>query len=296
MTTGAHGNVIEVFEAWLASHPLSPRTRQEYARNVRAYLTWLDETPDSAGWQHHPLTDQLAAQHAARDYRRHLQTTRRLRPASINMALAAIDALCRSVGLQAPDVRRDTPSQAAPKALDEAAQRRLLRAADAAPIRQRALVTLLLLTALRIGEATALDVGDVRITARKGVLSVVGKGETQRDVPLNAQVRGVLDEWLQERAVLASAGERALWVSRTGARLSNRQADRDVRSVAAVAGLELSAHTLRHTCLTGLVRAGCDLVMVAELAGHRKLETTRRYTRPSDADREAALEALTIDY
>jgi site-specific recombinase XerD len=50
-----------------------------------------------------------------------------------------------------------------------------------------------------------------------------------------------------------------------------------VRAVAAAAKLELSAHTLRHTCLTGLVRRGNDLVMVAELAGHQKLETTRRY-------------------
>jgi integrase/recombinase XerC len=56
--------------------------------------------------------------------------------------------------------------------------------------------------------------------------------------------------------------------------------------VAAGAELELSAHTLRHTCLTGLVRRGNDLVMVAELAGHQKLETTRRYTLPSAADRQ----------
>lgn len=72
-----------------------------------------------------------------------------------------------------------------------------------------------------------------------------------------------------------------MWVSRTGGRLSARSADRDVRAVAARAGLELSAHTLRHTCLTGLVRRGNDLVVVAELAGHQKLETTRRYTLPS---------------
>jgi site-specific recombinase XerD len=48
-----------------------------------------------------------------------------------------------------------------------------------------------------------------------------------------------------------------------------------VRRVAARARLELSAHVLRHTFVTGLVRAG-NLVLVAELAGHRRLETTRR--------------------
>ena len=155
---------------------------------------------------------------------------------------------------------------------------------------------LMLFTALRISEAVALDVDDVRITTRKGVLAVMGKGEMQREVPLNALVRQVLDEWLEQRSVLAREGERALWISRTGGRLSARSADRDVRMVAAGAGLELSAHTLRHTCLTGLVRRGNDLVMVAELAGHQKLETTRRYTLPSAADRQRAVEDLQIDY
>ena len=122
------------------------------------------------------------------------------------------------------------------------------------------------------------------------------KGEVQREVPLNALVRQVLDEWLEQRKVLADREERALWVSQSGGRLSARSADRDVRAVAAAAGLVLSAHTLRHTCLTGLVRRGNDLVLVAELAGHSKLETTRRYTLPSAADRQAAVEGLQIDY
>jgi site-specific recombinase XerD len=77
--------------------------------------------------------------------------------------------------------------------------------------------------------------------------------------------------------------------------LTARSVDRAVRGVAARAGLELSAHTLRHTCVTNLVRAGNDLVLVAELAGHRRLETTRRYSLPSEADRQAAMEALELE-
>jgi len=214
----------------------------------------------------------------------------------VNLALASLDALYRSLGLGRPHVRREKPAQAAPRALDEDGQRRLLRAAEAAPVRARALVMLMLFTALRISETVALDVEDVRITARTGVLVVLGKGELRREVPLNALVRQVLDEWLEHRETLARDGERALWVSRAGGRRSARSADRDVRLVAAAAGLALSAHTLRHTCLTGLVRRGNDLVMVAELAGHQKLETTRRYTLPSAADRQRAVEDLQIDF
>jgi site-specific recombinase XerD len=53
---------------------------------------------------------------------------------------------------------------------------------------------------------------------------------------------------------------------------------------------------LRHTCLTNLVRGGEDSVKVAELAGHRRLDTTRRYSPPSQADRQAAMERLERDY
>jgi len=288
--------IPEVFERWLAGRPLAHRSRREYARNVRAYCAWLAAAPDRDGWHADPLTDPLARDHAARDYRRYLQIERKAAASTVNLALASLDALYRCLELGRPNVRREKPALGAPRALDEVGQRRLLRAAEAAPIRARSLVVLMLFTALRISETVALDVDDVRIMTRKGVLRVIGKGEVRREVPLNALVRQVLEEWLAERAVLAREGERALWVSRSGSRLSARSADRDVRAVAAAAGLELSAHTLRHTCLTGLVRRGNDLVMVAELAGHTKLETTRRYTLPSAADRQRAVEDLQIDY
>jgi site-specific recombinase XerD len=292
----AVSEVPERFERWLAGRPLAERSRREYARNVRAFCAWLQVTPDGEGWQGDPLADPLARDHAARDFRRYLQTERRAAASTVNLALASLDALYRFLGLGRPNVRREKPSLGAPRALDEAGQRRLLRAAEAAPIRARSLVIVLLFTALRISETVALDIDDARMTARKGVLAVRGKGEMQRQVPLNALVRQVLDEWLEHRAGIAGEGERALWVSRSGGRLSARSADRDVRSVAAAAGIELSAHTLRHTCLTALVRSGDDLVMVAELAGHTKLETTRRYTLPSAADRQRAVEDLLIDY
>ena len=176
-------------------------------------------------------------------------------------------------------MRRDKPALAAPRALDEAAQRRLLRAAEGAPVRARALVMLMLFTALRISETVALDVDDVRILTRKGVLVVLGKGEVQREVPLNALVRQVLDEWLEQRKDIAADGERALFVSRTGGRLSARSADRDVRLVAAGAGLELSAHTLAPHLSD---RAG---------APRQRLGDGRRARRPSEARDDAALHA-----
>ncbi|MER6003709.1 site-specific integrase [Nonomuraea angiospora] len=56
-----------------------------------------------------------------------------------------------------------------------------------------------------------------------------------------------------------------------------------------------TAHILRHTLATTLVRSKTDLVLVAEILGHARLETTRRYSLPSDKDKEDALKLITTD-
>jgi integrase/recombinase XerC len=69
-----------------------------------------------------------------------------------------------------------------------------------------------------------------------------------------------------------------------------------VTNLAATTGLELSPHTLRHTAATRWLRAGVDLVTVAELLGHALVETTRIYTRPDPEHLTAAVEAGRVDY
>lgn len=68
-----------------------------------------------------------------------------------------------------------------------------------------------------------------------------------------------------------------------------------VRKVGQEAGLEISAHILRHTLVTNLVRAGNDLILVSDIAGHKRLETTRRYSLPSAMEKERAMESLSGD-
>jgi len=92
-------DVPALFERWLAGRPLAERSRREYARNVRAFCGWLADTPDRAGWQGDPLTDPLARDHAARDFRRYLQVERRAAASTVNLALASLDALYRCLGV-----------------------------------------------------------------------------------------------------------------------------------------------------------------------------------------------------
>jgi len=286
--------VLAQYAASLADQPLSERTREAYLAAVTAFLAWLaarDAGPGDA------LLAPRARDLAARDYKRYMKVDRGLSPASVNQALAGMDHLFRFLGLGDAIVRREELPRSAPRALDADQKRALLRAAEESTARDRAIVALLLFTGLRLSEAAALRVADVRVSARKGLVVVrSGKGDAYREVELNALVRAMLDEWVTERSKIAAQGETSFFVSRTGNALSSRSIDLAVRRVAARARIELSAHVLRHTFVTGLVRAGNDLVLVAELAGHRRLETTRRYSLPSKADRQKAVSDLELDF
>jgi site-specific recombinase XerD len=275
----------------LARAPLAQRTKDAYGQHVTTYGAWLAGRRDGAA----ALTEPRARDYAARDFKRHLKVNRGWKPSSVNLALAGVDHFNRFLGLGPANVKRERLAQASPRALSEEQQRALLRAAEASRPRDRVIVTLLLYTGLRLQELVALDVDDVAISARKGLLVVrSGKGDVYREVPLNRPCRAALGLWLDGGEGAATAGQ-PLFVGPGGERLTPRSVDRVVRGVAARAGLELSAHVLRHTCVTNLVRGGNDLVLVAELAGHRRLETTRRYSLPSEADRQAAMEALELE-
>jgi len=287
--------VLARYERSLKQQPLAERSRGAYRAQVRSYVLWLAST----GRGPTALSDPRVRDSAVREYKRHVKAARRWAPTSVNQALAAIDNFYRSLNQGAPDVAREDLPQSAPRALDEAQQQSLLRSIERCPsARDRAIATVFLYTALRLSELAALDLADVSMSARRGRVKVrLGKGDAYREVPLNSATRTAIEEWLAARDEQIARSKRAhdpnaLWLSRSGGRLSARAIDSVVRALAADAGLDISAHLLRHTCLTNLVRGGADVVLVAELAGHRRLDTTRRYSLPSEADRDAAVEAL----
>ncbi|WP_308164610.1 tyrosine-type recombinase/integrase [Nonomuraea sediminis] len=111
-------------------------------------------------------------------------------------------------------------------------------------------------------------------------------------------MRGGAGEARQERLTWPGAAtQRALFLNRRGGRLSTRAASAIFTAIAQAAGLEdpTTAHIGRHTFVTQLIRGGEDLVTVAELAGHSRLDALRIYSRPTDDDKRAALRHLTVD-
>ncbi|MEA2704148.1 MAG: integrase/recombinase XerC, partial [Actinomycetota bacterium] len=280
--------LLEAYAGWLARQPLSVRSRDAYLAQVRAFLSWLAGSEHGAA----ALADTHVRNWAVRDYKRHVKSTKRWAPTSVNQALAAIDNFYRSLGLGRPKVTREDLAQAAPRALEEAEQRTFLRIVEASPsARDRAIATMFFYAGLRLTELATLDLADVEMSARRGRVKIrAGKGDAYREVPLNSACRKALDDWLSARADqlerrAESGGEdgptEALWLSRSGSPMGSRAIDLVIRRLAAEAKLELSSHVLRHTCVTNLIRSGADVVLVAEIAGHRRLDTTRRSSLPS---------------
>jgi len=147
------------------------------------------------------------------------------------------------------------------------------------------------------GIGLILAVPDVRLSARKGVLVVYGKGGKVREVPVHPELRALLQDWIDARRGWPDAGrQRALFLNRRGGRLSRRGASDIFTAIAANAGLDdkTTAHVGRHTFVNELIR-GEDLVVVAEIAGHARLETRRVYSQPTDDDKHNALRRLTVD-
>jgi len=293
--TSVDGDVPEAVARYLEDLQLAPlalRTREAYGQHAATYGRWLAGRADAAS----ALTQPRGRDHAVRDFKRYLKLEQGWKPASVNLALAAVDHFNRFLGLGPAIVTREPLAQSAPRALSGDDQRALLRTTEDAKPRDRAIVVLLLYTALRLTELVRLDASDARVSARKGLLVVrSGKGDRYREVPLNRPVREALEAWLEIRSERLTDDEPALFVGPQGRRLSPRAVDMVIRNTARRAGLELSAHVLRHTCVTNLVRGGNDIVLVAELAGHQRLETTRRYSLPSAADRQAAMDRLEIE-
>lgn len=289
------GAVLDIYVAALAAAPLAAQTRRTYASKARQYLAWLG----SADVDGDPLDSTVGRDWAVRDYRTHLQAVTKAKPATVNNALAAVDDLYTRRGLgPARAARVDIPA-AAPRALDKRAQIRFLRAVAACPSpRDQALALLPFYAGARIAEVVALDIDDIRLSARKGILRIYGKGERVREVPIHSQLRTTLAGWLDERPDWPGANDSpALFLNQQGGRLGVRGAHAIITGIAAGAGLDddTTAHVLRHTFATTLVRGGTDLVIVAELLGHARLETTRIYTWPTAEDRARAVNLLPID-
>jgi site-specific recombinase XerD len=280
------------YTAQLSVAPLSAETRRTYASKTRQYLAWLP----TAVVDGDPLTNPAARDQAVGDWRAHLVTAANQAPATVNNALAAVDDFYARRGMGRAAVERTSVPAMAPRSLTRSAQLRWLRAVESDPSpRDRALASLPFYAGARIAETVRLDTSDVATSGHQGVLHIHGNGDRIREVPIHPNLRADIHHWLADRGRWPGADTNpALFLNHRGGRLSVRGARDVIARIAVAAGLgaDTTAQVLRHTFAATLVAGGTDLVLVADLLGHARLDTTRSYAAPTAQDRIKALGLL----
>src|SRR5687768_1659791 len=123
---------------------------------------------------------------------------------------------------------------------------------------------LLYSSGLRLAELVGLDLAALDLKDR--TVTVTGKGGRTRIVPVGARAVAVLAQWLRERASLAPAGERAVFLGRSGRRLGARAIQLRLAAYARRQGLPvgLHPHLFRHSFASHLLESSHDLRGVQE--------------------------------
>jgi site-specific recombinase XerD len=268
-----------VVAGYLSAHDFSPHTRRAIRNDLRKFVRWFNAANrESFLVQRVTLPD-------VTDFRNHLHRDKRQAIASVNRALVTIrrffEWLVRNghadtnPAKQVKELRRQP---LAPKGLDQAHVRRLLREIELRQDKRAAAIfSLLLYTGCRVSDLVNLELHDLQITERSGsVVFRFGKGRKQRTVPLPLAARRALESYLEVRPAVSSSkvivGERG-GMTECGIRAI-------CRKYSAVIGIRLHPHVFRHTMAKKfLADNGNDLVSLAQILGHESLNTTSRYSQ-----------------
>ena len=148
-------------------------------------------------------------------------------------------------------------------------------------LRDWAMLEVMYSTGVRVSELVGLDIADVDFD--EAILHIRGKGRRERLAPAGQQAMDAIKQYLAKRGQPKpgeSFDQQALFINKSGQRLSTRSVRRKLDKYLAQANLDpsISPHTLRHTFATHMLNRGADLRSVQELLGHRSLSTTQVYT------------------
>lgn len=292
-------NNSAIFEQWLThldTQGKSPHTLAAYRRALHHFTQW----------QVRLFTEEVDCSaiipRDVRDWKSYQTQVEKAAPGTINQRLTALSRFYQwavtqglvnddpTLGIQV--VRQKKP---APKALSEADLRRLLRAVHASDhLRDIAIIEVLAGTGIRVGELLDLQLGDITLRERSGVLIVrEGKHDSYREIPLVREVRQALEKY-SDQISAADAVHASLWQGIHGPLTHRSTILRILKRYAHQAQIgEVTPHQLRHTFATRYLAANPDdLRGLAALLGHHSLDMVMCYTQPTLEDMTVKMERV----
>ena len=156
--------------------------------------------------------------------------------------------------------------------------------------RNYCILTFFLNCGMRLSELSGINLTNIH----ENTLTVIGKGNKERTIYLNAACMSALEQYLAVRPSAGLKDPQALFVSRLGRRISNPMIQYTIKHLFLEAGIDTnvySVHKLRHTAATLMYKYGqVDIRSLQTILGHASVATTQIYTHVDDDSLRAAVE------
>ncbi len=257
---------------------LSVRTRSAYQRDLQMVIGFFESegiVKLSAVNEHH-IRALVAYRHrqglGGKSLQRLLSAVRGLFKWSIREGLVKQNP---ALSVRAPKSARYLPGT-----LDVDTVNQLLNITDKSPlaIRDKAMMELFYSSGLRLSELASLNWDQLDMGS--GLVTILGKGNRSRVVPVGRIALQALLEWRKTRAVFTPYDENSVFVSQRGTPVSTRTIQARIKHWAIRQGIPQNVypHLLRHSFASHVLESSGDLRAVQELLGHADISTTQVYT------------------
>lgn len=274
------------FEVYLRSEERSKNTIGCYIRDSKTFIDWYSSRTD-CGISKLIELDVI-------EYKKHLLNTNES-VVTANRKIASINAFCKWLYESGT-----TPAEVNIKAVKnrDARQYKGLEERDLRKLRAEihrnrnqmhiCIIEILLGTGLRVSELCNIRLRDIDISERKGTIRVIGKGNVNRTLPLNKDVRKAIQEYL---AVRPADDSDILLIGQRGA-LKRNAINLILEKYGDRVSVEVTPHSLRHTLGYKLVKEGTAITTIQQILGHDNIMTTNLYTVTTEQDMSDSLDAL----
>lgn len=279
---------------------LTAVTIRNYLSDLRHFAAWCEAIWKQGREDELAFTPGAVTTPTLTDYRTYLQQELHLKPNSVNRSLVSLKryfAWLLSTGQITYDpakvVKLVGEEMSSPRHLDDQEEQALIATVtETGSLRDRAIIVLMLHTGLRTRELCTLTRAQVRLGKRSGIITVHGKHNKYREIPLNATARTALlayDPSLQK----PQSSTTPLFLSeRRHTQLTERGLGYVIKKYAARARVsDVSPHDLRHRFGYRMAQS-VPLHRLAQLMGHDSLDTTMLYVQATKQDLQQDVERI----
>ena len=297
-------NFLDRFITYIeAERRYSPLTVRNYRRDIELFIAWCEQQgggpfdPRKIGPEH--ISEWIMERSEEKKDPKKKDGEPKRKAQSVNREISSLRSFFKFLRREEvvekdifTNIRRQKSPKRLPVFVPESRMPDLMEelhgesdSGDFEGVRDSLIVLMFYGCGIRLAELIGINTDD--FSSDLSTLKVRGKGDKERIIPIAGAVREQLSGYLEivRGQNICINGEKSLFLTREGHRISRTKVYRIVREALTKAGVQgkKSPHILRHTFATHLLNAGADMRDIQELMGHASLQTTQVYTHNSIA-------------